>query len=343
MGSDGEVLADPEPELSSDIDVYCDSSCDSGSDNDGGNSLRADLKRARDDEVKEAPPAQPPVEPPDGRVGAQDAWEILEIIDQRHRKRGRVKQLMYLVRWAGEHPDDWLHHSRLRGAPEVVEAWKRKRNAVANVLELRQCKVYHQFNAAVSEAEFVPTQVDSEKVNPFAHLFNVKLRPRVKPPVGEKSMLKHEFSEYFQKAAIKEKLENLHWKAYEEVPRSSVPFGKRILRPMTAYDIKYNDRGEIEKFKTRVCLDGSRTIVPDNETYECIASFATIRFLLCFAARYGMDVVQTDTSRISFCRHGCLRVKSTMLKSQQVGRRTTQQLMLQNVLHLGTVSKRVLK
>ena len=69
---------------------------------------------------------------------------------------------------------------------------------------------------------------------------------------------------------------------------------ERILKPVTAYDIKYNARGEIEKFKSRVCLDGSRTYVDPDETYEAIANTGTIRFLMCLAARYGLDIAQTD-------------------------------------------------
>ena len=63
---------------------------------------------------------------------------------------------------------------------------------------------------------------------------------------------------------------------------------------MTAYQIKYNALGEIEKFKSRVCLDGSKTQVDEDETYEAIADFGTIRLLLCLATRYDMEIVQTD-------------------------------------------------
>ena len=150
------------------------------------------------------------------------------------------------------------------------------------------------YNQLTSEVEKVPVTVAEEEESPFKHLFDIKQRARPKPPVGYKNMLKHEFAEYFQQASIKEKLQNLHWKAYEEVPIKDVPKGTKILRPMTAYDIKYNTRGEIEKFKSRVCLDGSRTTVPEDETYETIANFGTIRMLLCLATRYGMDIVQTD-------------------------------------------------
>ena len=252
-------------------------------------SLRADLEEdIIIDQEREEPAA-----PPDGKVGQQDAWEIEEILDQKYRRRGQTRQKMYLVRWKGDHPDDWLHYSHLRGAPDVVKAWQNKQVVEANTMTFQHCKVYHQ-HSIVAETEFIPAKVEETKENPFKHLFDITKRPRVKPPRGKREMEAHEFSEYFKLANLKEKMENLHWKAYEEVLRKSVPYGNRILKPVTNYEIKYNERGEIEKFKARVCLDGSRTVVPENETYECIASFATIRFLLCLSTRYGMDIVQTD-------------------------------------------------
>ena len=78
------------------------------------------------------------------------------------------------------------------------------------------------------------------------------------------------------------------------MPRASLPPGTKVLRTTTVYDIKYNKRGEIEKFKTRVCVDGSKTHVSADETYENIASFNSIRFLLCFACRYNLELMQTD-------------------------------------------------
>ena len=41
-------------------------------------------------------------------------------------------------------------------------------------------------------------------------------------------------------------------------------------------------------------MDGSRTTVDASETYEAIANTGNIRLLLCIAARYGLDIAQTD-------------------------------------------------
>ena len=57
---------------------------------------------------------------------------------------------------------------------------------------------------------------------------------------------------------------------------------------------KYNSNGEIEKFKSRVCIDGSRVKLDISETYEGIASTTCIRLLLCLCARFKLHLVQTD-------------------------------------------------
>ena len=53
-------------------------------------------------------------------------------------------------------------------------------------------------------------------------------------------------------------MENLGWNTYKEVLRSEVPKGTVVMRPVIVYATKYNERGEIDNFKVRVCLDGSR-------------------------------------------------------------------------------------
>lgn len=130
--------------------------------------------------------------------------------------------------------------------------------------------------------------------NPFKDLFNPKTQERIPPPRGLQAMEKHPYCEYYMESSAKEKMENLGWKSYVEVLRSEVPKGVRILRPVTVYDHKYNAAGEIYKFKTRVCLDGSRTEVDPTECYEHICNFGIFRMLMAMAARYRLDVVQTD-------------------------------------------------
>ena len=191
---------------------------------------------------------------------------------------------MITTNWIG-----YIIRSKLDApGPEAVEQWKERKNKKTKEIQnlvMRYC----QLNGAI---EVVPEKLKDE--NPFRSLHNPAVDQRIPPPKGYQSMLKHVYAQYFREALIREKLENKKWNTYVEVPRSSLPKGTRVLKPVTAYDIKYNGRGEIEKFKSRVCLDGSRTTVDSTETYEAIASTGTIRLLLCLAARYGLGIAQTD-------------------------------------------------
>ena len=228
-------------------------------------------------------------EDPDGDIDGEDAWEVKEIIDEKKIKKGKKRYTHYKIVWSGDYPDSWEVKSNIR-APDVVRAWEQKKKQAKQSLTMIT-KRYCQLNMCV---EPISKQGLKAEVNPFKALFAPGKEQRPKNPVGYKSMMAHRFADYFVQALIKEKMENLKWKAYEEVPRSSVPKGTKILRPMTAYQIKYNALGEIEKFKSRVCLDGSKTQVDEDETYEAIADFGTIRLLLCLATRYDMEIVQTD-------------------------------------------------
>jgi len=228
-------------------------------------------------------------EAPDGDIDGEDAWEIKEICDERKRRIGKKRYTQYKIVWAGDFPDQWLVKSRVR-APAVIKAWEEKKKVMQNSMTLITRR-YCQLNMCL---EPVTPAVQKDEGNPFKSLFDPSKEKRPENPVGYKKMMQHQFADYFVQALIKEKLENLKWRAYVEVPRDSVPRGAKILRPMTAYQIKYNALGEIEKFKSRVCLDGSRTVVDEDETYEAIADFGTIRLLLCLATRYDMEIVQTD-------------------------------------------------
>ena len=254
--------------------------------------LRNKLNKSDEDE----PNTEEEEDAPQGQIGGEDAWELEEIVGEEYRmtKGGRKgakkrKTKYYQVKWKGDYPLDWLHCSRIR-APDLLAKWKKKKlekekkKEVADLI-MRVCQCNQ-------DVEVVPQVLAQE--NPFKDLFDPLYDKRINPPRGYQAMLKHPFAEHFQDALIREKMENKKWNTYVEVPRSQVPKGTKILNPVTAYDIKYNERGEICKFKSRVCLDGSRTTVHESETYEAIAGTGTIRLLLCLAARYGLGIAQTD-------------------------------------------------
>ena len=258
---------------------------------------RRSTLRNKLNESEDEPNVEEEKDEPDGKIGGEDAWELEEIVGEEYRmakggKKGakKKKTKYYQVKWKGDYPLDWLHCSRIR-APELLAKWKKKKEEAEDKLVEMENLVMRvcQFN---QEVEVVPQKLAQE--NPFKDLFDPMYDKRINPPKGYKAMLNHPFAQHFLDALIREKLENKKWNTYVEVPRSQVPKGTKILNPVTAYDIKYNERGEICKFKSRVCLDGSRTTVHESETYEAIAGTGTIRMLLCLAARYGLGIAQTD-------------------------------------------------
>jgi hypothetical protein len=231
---------------------------------------------------------------PGGKIGDEDAYEIESIIDDRWNKRTRRKFREYKVKWAGDWPLEWIPASSIHAPELVAEYWRNKKNGVQGVqmfagvqLLVQEAKVLEGGNEAMPKLEAT--------INPFRKLFDPNgSQPRLKDPKTHREMLNHPHAEYFIEASNREKMENKKWKAYVEVPRSTVPQGTKILKPVTVRTTKYNERGEIEKFKIRVCLDGSKTNVDPKETYETMCGFGTIRLVFCLAARFGMSLVQTD-------------------------------------------------
>ena len=281
-GDDGHVLVD------SPVDRLSDFAPDSPSDPD-------DLEESDDDslraQLKDQDHQEHPDWVPDGNIDGQDAYEIEAIVAERSRRVKGRKKKFYQVKWKGQWPPDqqhqWVPAAQVR-APSVVAEWKQQRGNVSKQLIANLVISVYQMDQHVDSLPI------KEESNPFKKLFDPTKQARVKPPRGYKAMLAHPFAKFFQEALLKEKMENLKWKTYQEVPRSQLPPHAKVLRTVTAWDIKYNHRGEIEKFKSRVCLDGSRTTVCSSETYENIAGTSTIRMLLCLAARYGLNIAQTD-------------------------------------------------
>ena len=191
---------------------------------------------------------------PDGKIGNSDAYEVEKIYDERRRKiRGR-KRLQYKIKWKDQEELEWIDAARLQ-APKLIEEWK-ERNGIEE--KQQNSTIIMQLNQA-GEPEAKPLEEQKlPEANPFQHLFNPKTQSRIPDPRHEGELQNHPYKRYFIEARLKEKMQNLGWGTYIEIPRSEVPAGQKILKVVTAYLTKYNARGEIEKFKTRVCLNGSR-------------------------------------------------------------------------------------
>ena len=285
-----------EPVHDADEDYEQDTSSDDSEDlNDGGveeEEQHSSNPREPIEKKTMPEPVKVPEYIPDGLIGAKAGYEVVEILNHRTRRKNKRKRTEYLVRWKGDWPDEWIS-SRALSARELIKAYEEKKGidstAEQKVLQnvvLRMC---------AGRIELM-TNAENElpENNEFKDLFDPKTQTRVPDPVGEKELESHPYREQFMLAKMREKMENIGWKTYVEVPRSEVPPGTKILRSVIVYCTKYNSRGEIEKFKVRVCLDGSRIQVDESETYESIANFSIIRMLLCMAIRYDCGIAVTD-------------------------------------------------
>ena len=256
--SDGEFIPNAHPEESEDSEITASSESEESS-VDGGEESEDDCKpQPREPIEKKEPPIiiTLPEYIPDGKIGKKAGYEVMEILSHRIRKKKNRKTLQYLVKWKGDWKDEWIS-SRALSARELIMAYEEKigqkisagDSVLQNVI-LRMCAGRLEL---ITNAE---NQIPEH--NEFKDLFNPKTQQKIPDPVGEKELEKHPYRDYFVMAKMREKLENLGWNTYIEVPRSEVPPGTKILRSVIVYCTKYNDRGEIEKFKVRVCLDGSR-------------------------------------------------------------------------------------
>ena len=199
------------------------------------------------------------------------------------------------MKWhGGDWPEEWVL-ARNISAKRLIDEF-RQRKKMQN-FQLVKPSIFMNAVLRVRQGSLeLVTKKEAElpEENPFKFLFDPKTQERIPDPKNEKEMENHPYKEHFIAAKIKEKMENLGWKTYVEVPRNTVPKGTKILRPVVVYTTKYNNNGEIEKFKCRVCLDGSRVSVPESESYESIANFGIIRLLLCLACRFGMYIAVID-------------------------------------------------
>jgi hypothetical protein len=102
-----------------------------GDSDDDGDSLRTALEEDSATEEWDAPA---------GEIDGEAAWEIVEILAERMRKKGNKKVRQYKVKWAGNFPAEWLHCARVK-APELKLAWEAKKLAKASTINLvvRRC------------------------------------------------------------------------------------------------------------------------------------------------------------------------------------------------------------
>jgi len=96
------------------------------------------------------------------------------------------------------------------------------------------------------------------------------------------------------KAACMEELESQQEnKSWDLVPRDP---NIKVLRSQWVFKIKRKANGKIDKYKARLCVDGSKQTFGVNytETYAPVVKMTTIRILLAIVALYDLELHQMD-------------------------------------------------
>ena len=83
---------------------------------------------------------------------------------------------------------------------------------------------------------------------------------------------------------------------WDEVPRSSVPQGAKILRVREVFKLKENENGEVIQHKARFTVDGSGQMIGRDcgEVYARTGKYKTERFALSMCARLDSELKQFD-------------------------------------------------
>ena len=83
---------------------------------------------------------------------------------------------------------------------------------------------------------------------------------------------------------------------WSEVPRSSVPPGKRVLGGTWVFRRKRNPEGKVIKYKARYCVRGDQQVAGEDyfETYAPVTMWSTVRMCFILALIFSWSSMQVD-------------------------------------------------
>ncbi len=114
-----------------------------------------------------------------------------------------------------------------------------------------------------------------------------------------KAAMKSEHAARFNAAKEAELEAHEHAGTWTVTPR---PPGTKLLRNHFIFTVKRDAKGNIEKFKARLVVDGSGQIVGVDvgDIFAPVVRFGTVRLVLALAAKFNMTVRQADVTAAFF-------------------------------------------
>ena len=185
---EGEKIADAESddtETSESENSEVTTSSESEDSDDGGDSMVQNYSPPPREPIESKQPKVPIQEYiPDGKIGDKDGFEIEEILDQRTRKKNNRKQKIYLVRWKGNWPTEWIP-ARSMSAKDLIAKYEKKIGM--NLVTKTRIFMNVQLRCNAGSIELI-TNAESKvpELNPFKDLFNPLTQTKIPDPVGKK-------------------------------------------------------------------------------------------------------------------------------------------------------------
>ena len=117
----------------------------------------------------------------------------------------------------------------------------------------------------------------------------------IEVPKTRKQAMLHKFKEHFIEAEHKELYEIWVNGTFEF---TICPEGRKPIPCIWTYDIKRNDKNEIERFKARLVIQGFKQVegIDFQKTFSSVAQVRTFRTVLALAIRYNLTITQYDIS-----------------------------------------------
>ena len=134
-------------------------------------------------------------------------------------------------------------------------------------------------------------RTDYDHFHPLAYAASIN--PNI---LSHRDAMKADDREKFEKAMQEEILTMIENEIFEEVPRSTVPPGHPILGGVWSHRRKTKPNGEVYRYRSRLCADGSRQKwgVDFTESYAPVVSWTTVRILFILSKVLGLESRQVD-------------------------------------------------
>lgn len=165
------------------------------------------------------------------------------------------------------------------------------------------CKYFYSY---LNETYEVDDPNDADKFNidnPYYHLFDPANEAKWQDPKTLRAVYAHRMKEYFLEAMHKEQEAWRRNKVYTIILRDDIPINEKtgkkysVMNCSPVWKTKYNRHDNtVEKFKYRLCVNGSKQDKSKAITYEPMVAAPSLKTFFDMVVRFDMDYLKTDAS-----------------------------------------------